>query len=123
MDDDELVREMLGTALETFGYSVVACRAGEEAIERYQAALATGCPFLGVILDLHINRGMGGRETLERLRQLDPQVTAIVCSGYHDDSIMANYRAYGFAAKLPKPFDIDALGAILSRLFPDSPKP
>jgi len=123
MDDDELVREMLGTALETFGYSVVACRAGEEAIERYQAAMANGSPFLAVILDLHINRGMGGRETLERLRQLDPQVTAIVCSGYHDDSIMANYRLYGFAAKLPKPFDIEALGAVLGRLFPDASKP
>lgn len=121
MDDDDLVREMLGTALESFGYKAVTCRAGEEAIAHYREALTGDDPFLGVILDLHISRGMGGRETLERLRQLNPQVTAIACSGYHDDGIMANYRAYGFAAKLPKPFDIDTLRDILNNLFPCPP--
>lgn len=123
MDDDDLIREMLETALETLGYDTVVCRQGEEAIEHYQAALASGHPFMGVILDLHVNHGLGGRETLERLRQLNPQVIAIVCSGYHEDGIMANYRAHGFAAKLPKPFEIDTLASLLDRLFPTSPLP
>ncbi|MGQ9896259.1 MAG: ATP-binding protein [Acidobacteriota bacterium] len=105
MDDDELVREMLKAALETFGYSIVSCQTGEEAIEHYRLAMASGRPFLGVMLDLQIGCGLGGQETLEHLQKLDPHVTAIVCSGYHDDSIIASYHAYGFKAKLPKPFD------------------
>ncbi|MCS7078967.1 MAG: ATP-binding protein [Chloracidobacterium sp.] len=117
MDDDELMRDMFGTALETFGYGVVTCRHGEEAIERYCAARDAGQSFLGVILDLRVAGGLGGKETLERLRELDPNVTAIVCSGYHDDRVMANHRAYGFTAKLPKPFDIAELGQLLDQLF------
>ncbi|OYT72277.1 MAG: hypothetical protein CFK52_05505 [Chloracidobacterium sp. CP2_5A] len=117
MDDDDLMRDLLETALENFGYGVVACRHGEEAIERYCAAKASGHAFLGVILDLRIANGLGGRETLERLRQLDPAVTAIVCSGYHEDGVIANHAAHGFAAKLAKPFDIEELERVLNRLF------
>ena len=117
LDDDDLIRDLLGSALEGFGYGVVACRRGEEVIERYRAAREVGQPFLGAILDLRIANGLGGLETLKRLRQLDPSVTAIVCSGYHEDGVMSDYRAHGFAAKLPKPFEITELERLLQKLF------
>jgi two-component system cell cycle sensor histidine kinase/response regulator CckA len=58
-----------------------------------------------VILDLSIPNGMGGVRTMEKLRQIDPEVVAIVSSGYSDDPVMAKPAAYGFAAVLPKPYE------------------
>jgi CheY-like chemotaxis protein len=58
-----------------------------------------------VVLDLTIPNGLGGVRTMERLRQLDPNVLAIVSSGYSDDPVMAKPSAYGFSAVLPKPYE------------------
>jgi CheY-like chemotaxis protein len=58
-----------------------------------------------------------GAKAMERLRQMDPEVCAIVSSGYSNDPVMANYRSHGFGAIVPKPYEIrvlsDAIGALL----------
>jgi two-component system, cell cycle sensor histidine kinase and response regulator CckA len=71
----------------------------------YQESLQASRRFDLVILDLSIPNGMGGVRTMERLRQIDPEVTAIVSSGYSDDPVMAKPASYGFAAVLPKPYE------------------
>ena len=58
-----------------------------------------------MVLDLTIPNGLGGVLTMERLRLLDPNVVAIVSSGYSDDPVMARPAAYGFSAVLPKPYE------------------
>ncbi len=55
-----------------------------------------GKAFDAVILDLTVRDGMGGRETVLRLKHLDPDVRAIVSSGYSQDPMMSRYRDYGF---------------------------
>ncbi|MBW6521856.1 MAG: response regulator, partial [Desulfoarculaceae bacterium] len=86
----------------------------------YKKALKEGRPYNGVIMDLTIPGGMGGKETLVKLQQLDPRVKAIVSSGYANDPIMANYRAHGFCGVVPKPYKVEELRQSLSALFAQS---
>lgn len=120
MDDDEAIRAFIGELLCDAGYTVTCVRRGVEAIERYRAAMENGTPFDWVILDLTIPGGMGGKDTMERLLEIDPGVTAIVSSGYSNDPVMAEYATYGFRGRLTKPYQITELYSTLSRLNTDS---
>jgi CheY-like chemotaxis protein len=48
---------------------------------------------------------MGGTETIRRLREFDPGLRAVACSGYSDDPVMSYPERFGFFSALPKPFD------------------
>ena len=63
---------------------------------------------------------MGGRETIAHLRGMDPQVCAIVSSGYTNDPLMANFSTYGFKGVLSKPYTIEGLNDVLQRAIEDS---
>ena len=60
--------------------------------------------FRAVILDATVRGGLGGVETIERLRSIDPEVNAIICSGYSDEAALSEFLSYGFRGALPKPF-------------------
>jgi CheY-like chemotaxis protein len=113
MDDEEIVRDTLDTMLKNLGCEVVCVKDGAEAIVMYQQSRETGKPFDVVIMDLTIPGGMGGKETIKKLRELDPEVKAIVSSGYYDDPIMSYYQAYGFSSVIAKPYRITELSQIL----------
>ena len=114
MDDEIDILESLSELLQSFGYKVDTAEDGAEAIEKYSNAQKTDSPFDLVILDLTVPGGMGGKETIERLREIDPDVKAIVSSGYSNDTIMANYGEYGFCAVIAKPYKIDKLNKIIA---------
>jgi two-component system cell cycle sensor histidine kinase/response regulator CckA len=116
MDDEELVRDIAAEMLEFLEYEAVLAERGEEAIKLYRQAMEAGDPFAAVILDLVIPNGIGGKECMEKLRQLDPKVKAIVSSGYSDDPVVANYPDYGFQGVLPKPYKIHELSDSLEKL-------
>jgi CheY-like chemotaxis protein len=105
MDDDAEVRMITGLILEEEGYIVDSASCGEEAIARFTEALRRGVPYDVVILDLHIERGMGGAETVRLLRREDHRVRVILASGSTSDPVFLNYRKYGFDLALPKPFE------------------
>jgi CheY-like chemotaxis protein len=88
---------------------------GEKAIELYRAALGSDHPFDAVILDFTIPGGMGAAETMLRLRGIDPDVKAIITSGYAEEQVISNFKQYGFKAALAKPFTLDELKQALSR--------
>lgn len=114
MDDDRMLREMAEDMLEMLGYESEFAEDGAEAIEMYRKAMESEKPYDAVILDLTIAGGMGGKEAVKKLLELDPQLKAIVCSGYSDDPVMSNYREYGFKGMMPKPFDLNALSRMLN---------
>jgi CheY-like chemotaxis protein/anti-sigma regulatory factor (Ser/Thr protein kinase) len=104
MDDEELVRDSLGRMIESIGYSTEFASDGKEAVEIYRKTKAESRPFDVVIMDMTIPGGMGGKEAIQELRVIDPNVKAIVSSGYSYDPIMANFKDYGFKAVLSKPY-------------------
>jgi PAS domain S-box-containing protein len=114
MDDEEAVRDVAQGMLETLGYSVTLAKDGTEAIEIYKVAMASGAPFDSVLMDLTIPGGMGGMEAVKRILEIDSEAKAIVCSGYSNDTIMANYNSYGFRAVVPKPYSLKQLGSAIS---------
>lgn len=113
MDDDLVLQEVVAEILLSLGHSAVVVSDGQEALTVYSEALKNEQKFDFVILDLTIPGGMGGLETFEKMKELNPSVKAIVSSGYSTDPIMANYSEYGFAGCIPKPFSIDGVKACI----------
>ncbi|MEJ2691443.1 MAG: response regulator, partial [Deltaproteobacteria bacterium] len=72
--------------------------------------------FTGVILDLTIKGGMGGDKAIAGLQQIDPQVKAVIASGYADDPIIKDFKEYGFLGALAKPFSMHNLQELLATL-------
>ena len=64
-----------------------------------------------VILDLTLPGGMGGKEALKKLIEIDPTVNAIVSSGYAMDATMSRYQDFGFRGVIAKPYEAAELGA------------
>jgi DNA-binding NarL/FixJ family response regulator len=60
---------------------------------------------------------MGGKETILRLLQIDPDIKAIVSSGYSTDPIMSNYKEYGFSAVIAKPYRMAVLTECIEKLI------
>lgn len=116
MDDEEVIREVVSEMLEMLGYEVVAVVDGEEMLETYGTALSDGVSFHAVLMDLSIPGGMGGREAITHLRKIDADVFAVVSSGYSQDPVMADFKAYGFNAMIPKPYKLESLVAVLGDL-------
>jgi len=114
MDDDEDMRKTTGDMLTRMGYTVDYANDGNEAIARYQQARNAGRPFAAVIMDLTIPGGMGGREAIGKLRAIDPEVRAIVSSGYSEDPVMADFRAYGFRGVAIKPYRIREFSEVVA---------
>ena len=115
MDDDASIRDLTSQLLATLGYDVTTVPDGMAAIRTYERALRTGQKFQAVILDATVRGGLGGVATIERLRDLDAEVIAIVCSGYSDEAALSEFLSYGFKAALPKPFTRTELGDVVQR--------
>ncbi|MCE5244297.1 MAG: HDOD domain-containing protein [Syntrophobacteraceae bacterium] len=115
MDDEEIVRQVIGMMLEHLGYEVAYAVDGAEAIELYEKAREAGRPFDLVIMDLTVPGGMGGKEAMQRLLELDPGVKAIVSSGYSSELLSSESRKYGFSGVVSKPYKIEELSEAVSK--------
>ncbi len=117
MDDEEAVREVAEGFLNSIGCEIALARDGTEALELYLNARETGRPFDAVILDLTVSGGMGGIETIKKLTEIDKEVKAIVSTGYSNDPVMAEYRKYGFKGVLNKPYKLQEMSEVVSRVL------
>jgi len=114
MDDEEMVRDLSIQFLTHLGYDVEAVPDGESAVDSYRLAIRKKRPFKLVIMDLTIPGGMGGKEAIHKLKEIDPHVKAIVSSGYSNDPVLANFRRFGFEAVLAKPYKIETLSSTIA---------
>jgi len=117
MDDEEMVRNVTQEILTSFGFQVECARSGFEAIELYRRALSQREPFNVVILDLTVQGSIGGKETLIYLKEIDPNVKAIISSGYTYDPALTAYREYGFEGAITKPFEVDKLIELIENVM------
>ena len=117
MDDEDFIRVLAERVLTKAGFEVESVEDGEQALMRYEYAFIQNKSYDVVVLDLTIPEGMGGKETMERLRHFDPDIKSIVCSGYSNDPVMSFYKQYGFDTVVAKPYrPADLVNAVNSLL-------
>jgi len=81
LDDEAPIRRLAADLLDKLGYDAELVEEGREAIARYSAAMESGHRFDAVIMDLTIPGGIGGREAISELLEIDPEAKVIVYSG------------------------------------------
>jgi CheY-like chemotaxis protein len=117
MEDEETIRDVTGEMLSHFGYEVAVAKDGLEAITLYKQAKESDRPFDVVIMDLTIPGGMGGKEAIKRILEIDPQAKVVVASGYSTDPIIADFTQYGFCERIAKPYKSEELHTLLHRII------
>ncbi len=117
MDDEEGILRTTSRLLQRLGYDVHISRNGTEMLDSFIKARSSGEPFNAVIMDLTIPGGMGGKESIQKLREIDPKARALVTSGYSNDPVIADYRSYGFCAAVLKPYRIEDLSRTLREVL------
>jgi CheY-like chemotaxis protein len=123
MDDEEVVRNVASHMLGYLGFNDITFAAdGAEAVQLYKEALQTNNPFSVVILDLTVPGGMGGKETIKELKQIDPEVKAIVSSGYTNEQVITEFKEHGFSGIVTKPYTIDQLSDVLNEVLSIKPQ-
>jgi two-component system, cell cycle sensor histidine kinase and response regulator CckA len=117
MDDEQAIRQLAARILKGQGYDSATAPDGAAAVRLCGEALKAGKPFQVAILDLTIQGGMGGKEALRRLREIDPDLKAIVSSGYSTDPVMSRYRDFGFQGVVAKPYQTETLLATIRQVL------
>ncbi|MGQ9609921.1 MAG: PAS domain-containing hybrid sensor histidine kinase/response regulator [bacterium] len=117
MDDEDFIRELSSEMLKSIGYEAVTAKDGEEAIKLYKSAIESNNPFSAVIMDLTVPGGIGGKEAISILKEIDPNVKAIVSSGYSNEMIKSELSKHGFIGVLNKPYQRDDLSDILQKVL------
>ena len=120
MDDEEIVRRAVCDMLHYLGFEGIEARDGREAIDLYRESLQAGRRIDAVIMDLTIPGGMGGKDAVRQLLEIDPGLQAIVSSGYSDDPVIHDYRSAGFCDTVAKPYQLIELSRTLSRVLPEA---
>jgi len=119
MDDEEVICEMLTEMIEMLGYEVDFVLDGEHAIDKYQDAIKNDEPFNIVIMDLTIPGGMGGKEAVKKILEINENAKVIVSSGYTSNSALAEYKSFGFIDIIGKPYTMPKLKETLNRVLDD----
>ncbi|HEY6204852.1 MAG TPA: response regulator, partial [Chthoniobacterales bacterium] len=117
VDDEEAIRTLVNFTLTRLGYEVMQAETALEGVNLYRIQLEKGERFDAVILDLTLPGGMGGKEALKKLIELDPTVNAIVSSGYATDATMSRYQDFGFRGVIAKPYEAAELGKIVHEVI------
>jgi two-component system cell cycle sensor histidine kinase/response regulator CckA len=120
VDDEEAIRTLVDFTLSRLGYEVMQAATALEGVNLYRQKLDVGERFDVVILDLTLPGGMGGKEALKKLIELDPTVNAIVSSGYATDATMSRYQDFGFRGVIAKPYEAAELGKIVHDVISSS---
>ena len=117
MDDEEHIRSISKKMLEKFGHTVSLTADGEEAVTEYRRAMEEGKTYNLVIMDLTIPGGMGGKDAATEILDMDPDARILVSSGYSNDPVMADYKAYGLKGIIAKPFRLAELKDTIERFL------
>jgi len=109
LDDNPFVAGTTIGMLVTLGYIVDVVSEGRDVLAKYTEAVEEGDPYKVVIMDLTIEGGSGGLETINDLLKIDPEAVVILSSGFSGSNTMLSYRSLGFKASLAKPYTVREL--------------
>jgi len=113
VEDEPIVRDMTKKMLEALGYSVTTCRDGQEAVEYYRDSWRE---IDLVILDMVMPK-MGGKDTFTAMYKINPDVRAILSSGYSINDEAQSILDQGVKAFVGKPYDRKKLSEVVARVL------
>ncbi len=113
VDDEEMVTEVGKVMLEKLGYNVIVANSGQTAIEEIKKAAET---IDLVILDM-IMPGMDGNLTFDRIRQIQPEISVMLSSGYSINGQAEKIMDKGCNGFIQKPFSLSALSKKLREIL------
>jgi DNA-binding NtrC family response regulator len=108
-DDEEIMRDVLSTILETAGYKVDLAKTGEEAIEAY-----TTKPYEVVLMDVSMP-GMGGLTALAELMKIDPEAVILMVTAYATFDTAISAWEKGAAGVVRKPFQNEQILTLVAK--------
>jgi two-component system, cell cycle sensor histidine kinase and response regulator CckA len=117
MDDEPMVRNMMKRILSHYGHEVLLVENGHQAIALYNEYFINNRLIDLIIMDLTIPGGMGGKDTIPEILKINRDAKVIVASGYSNNSVLANYKDYGFAGSIVKPFQTEELHKLINKVL------
>ena len=117
LDDEEIILELIAEFLKLLDFEVETATTGRDAISKFKRALEEKEPFALVIFDMTLSDSMDGSQVLMEIKKIDPEIKAIVSTGYNTNDIMDDPRTFGFDAAIPKPYSLDKLKKVLDGLL------
>ena len=114
VDDEDTVRSVLARMLRSFGYEAETAANGQEAVQLFHNGRDN---FSTVLLDLTMPE-LDGAETFREINRIRPELPVILMSGYSEQDAVAKFGAQGLAGFLQKPFQPDALRALVAKVVP-----
>lgn len=105
VDDEELVLDVGVQLLKALGYTVLEAKGGREAVEIYRENKDR---IDMVLLDM-VMPGMGGGETYDRVKEINPNVKVLLSSGYSIDGQAEEILKRGCSGFIQKPFNMKEL--------------
>jgi PAS domain S-box-containing protein len=117
MHHDETVLHATDIVLNFLGYKAECTKNGDEAVDLYKKAIEANQPFSAVILGLELSDERRTEEAIKELLKIDPQVKAILSSGYTDDPVALEYEKFGFKEAVAVPYDMEKMKEVLGRIL------
>ena len=117
MEDDAKIAGVTAAMLRALDYKCDLATNGTDAVALYKRYQNIGRPYDVVILDDTVAGGMGGEECFRALRELDPEVRAILASGDDREDIARHSLDQGFCGYLTKPYRVSELGRMLKTVL------
>jgi two-component system cell cycle sensor histidine kinase/response regulator CckA len=115
VDDEAAMRETIGDMLKSLGYTVVTFENGRDAVDFFNKEFSARRTIAGLIVDLTIPGGMGGKEAVVEIRKVSRETPVFVASGYAEDPVIAQPEKYGFTGSICKPLRKSELVKMLNR--------
>ncbi len=113
VDDEDVIIDVSCELLEMLGYKVYVARSGNEAVEIYKEKMDE---IALVILDM-VMPGMGGGETFNMLKSINPDIKVILSSGYSINGKAKEITERGCRAFVQKPFQIGDLSEKIRKVL------
>jgi CheY-like chemotaxis protein len=113
VDDEELIRSVVQSALAPYGYTVLAARDSSEGVRMFQESSGE----IGLVLLDVAMPGADGSETLDRIREIRPDVPVLVCSGFGDMEVEKRFEGKTVAGFFPKPYTANQLARKVHECF------
>ena len=115
IDDEEPVRQVASEILGYLGYSVVMAGSGEDGVKHVREGMRPDVVLLDVIMP-----GLNGFQTLRKLREIEPDLPILICTGYSDRKAAESLVTEGADGFVNKPYDIETLAKQIAKLHSET---